>query len=318
MLYIRTDMNVQIATGHVMRCLSIADATRELGEKVIFLLADNHAVEYITERGYETIVLGTKWDDMASELPILLDIIKEKKIQSVLIDSYQVTETYLKSLSEHIKIAYLDDLNAIVSDKIDGIMLPKAHVSDIKELGNILTDLENKKSLTKKIKIIPIVELAESLLEVETMVFLDRVDGILLGAEDFSSDLEVVRTKEGEEIFYARSKIAVACCAAKIDAIDTPFTDTKDNEGLEKDCLKAIKLGMKAKSCIHPNQIETVNEKFAPDKKTIEWAHRILEAKVQADQKGLGAFSVDGKMVDKPIIERAQKILKKAEKYKLV
>ena len=155
---------------------------------------------------------------------------------------------------------YLDDLNAIVSDKIDGIMLPKAHVSDIKELGNILTELENKKSLTKKIKIIPIVELAESLLEVETMVFLDRVDGILLGAEDFSSDLEVVRTKEGEEIFYARSKIAVACCAAKIDAIDTPFTDTKDNEGLEKDCLKAIKLGMKAKSCIHPNQIETVNE----------------------------------------------------------
>lgn len=213
---------------------------------------------------------------------------------------------------------YLDDLNAIVSDKIDGIMLPKAHVTDIKELGNILTELENKKSLTKKIKIIPIVELAESLLEVETMVFLDRVDGILLGAEDFSSDLEVVRTKEGEEIFYARSKIAVACCAAKIDAIDTPFTDTKDNEGLEKDCLKAIKLGMKAKSCIHPNQIETVNEKFAPDKKTIEWAHRILEAKVQADQKGLGAFSVDGKMVDKPIIERAQKILKKAEKYKLV
>ena len=197
-------------------------------------------------------------------------------------------------------------------------MLPKAHVTDIKELGNILTDLENKKSLTKKIKIIPIVELAESLLEVETMVFLDRGDGILLGAEDFSSDLEVVRTKEGEEIFYARSKIAVACCAAKIDAIDTPFTDTKDNEGLEKDCLKAIKLGMKAKSCIHPNQIETVNEKFAPDKKTIEWAYRILEAKVQADQKGLGAFSVDGKMVDKPIIERAQKILKKAEKYKLV
>lgn len=213
---------------------------------------------------------------------------------------------------------YQDDLKAIVSDKIDGIMLPKAHVKDIKELGNILTNLEKEYNLTKKIKIIPIVELAESLLEVETMVFLDRVDGILLGAEDFSSDLEVVRTKEGEEIFYARSRIATACCAAKIDAIDTPFTDTKDVEGLEKDCLKAIKLGMKAKSCIHPNQIETVNEKFAPDKKTIEWANRILEAKVQADLKGLGAFSVDGKMVDKPIIERAQKILKKAEKYKLI
>lgn len=213
---------------------------------------------------------------------------------------------------------YLDDLNQIVCEKIDAIMLPKAHINDLKKLDEILTSLEKERNIVKMIKIIPIVELAESLLEVETMAFQNRVDGILLGAEDFTSDLEVTRTKDGEEIFYARNRIAVACAAAKIDAIDTPFTDTKDNLGLEKDCEKAISLGMKSKSCIHPNQIETVNEMFSPSQKTIDWAKRILQAKIDADKKGLGAFSVDGKMVDKPIIERAQKILKKAEKYHIL
>lgn len=213
---------------------------------------------------------------------------------------------------------YIDDLNQIVCEKVDAIMLPKAHINDLKKLDEILTSLEKERNIVKSIKIIPIVELAESLLEVETMAFQNRVDGILLGAEDFTSDLEVTRTKDGEEIFYARNRISVACAAAKIDAIDTPFTDTKDNLGLENDCKKAISLGMKSKSCIHPNQIETVNEMFSPSQKTIDWAKRILQAKIDADKKGLGAFSVDGKMVDKPIIERAQKILKKAEKYHIL
>lgn len=113
-MYIRTDMNHTIATGHVMRCLSIADAARDLGEKVTFLLADSQATEYIVDRGYEAIVLETKWDDMEAELPVLLEIIKQRNIKSILIDSYQVTETYLNSLSEHVRTAYLDDLNAFV------------------------------------------------------------------------------------------------------------------------------------------------------------------------------------------------------------
>ena len=235
-----------------------------------------------------------------------LDNLKEKKAELV-IRINGLDTTY-----------YNDDLNQIICDKVDAIMLPKAHVADLKKLDEILTDLENQRKITKKIKIIPIVELAESLLEVEKIVFQNRVDGVLLGAEDFSSDLEVVRTKGGEEIFYARSRIAISCAAAKIDAIDTPFTDTKDNIGLAKDCEKAISLGMKSKSCIHPNQIEVVNEMFSPSQKTIDWAKRILQAKIDADKKGLGAFSVDGKMVDKPVIERAQKIIKKAEKYHIL
>jgi len=116
MLYIRTDMNDTIATGHVMRCLSIADAASVLGEQVTFILADNQAVSYITDRGYESIVLNTKWDDMEAELPTLERVIKENKITSLLVDSYRVTEGYFKELSKWAKVLYLDDLNAFRYD----------------------------------------------------------------------------------------------------------------------------------------------------------------------------------------------------------
>lgn len=112
MLYIRADMNDTIATGHVMRCLAIADAAKNLGEQVIFILADNQAVSYICDRGYESVVLNTRWDDLESELPVVKEIIKEKQIPSLLVDSYQVTDRYLRELSMLTKVLYIDDINA--------------------------------------------------------------------------------------------------------------------------------------------------------------------------------------------------------------
>ena len=129
---------------------------------------------------------------------------------------------------------YLDDLDSIVSDKIDTIMLPKADYEFLVKLDKILTDIENKKGLTKKIKVIPIIELAKSVLQIETIVSAPRVDGVLLGAEDLSSDMDVIRTKKGDEILYARQRLVMACSAYKIDSIDTPFTDTNDNDGVAK------------------------------------------------------------------------------------
>ena len=210
---------------------------------------------------------------------------------------------------------YKEDLDLIVSDNIDTIMLPKARVEYLKELDKLLTELESKRNLKKKIKVIPIIELAQSVLEVETVASLPRVDGILLGAEDLSSDMEVTRTKEGREIEYARARVAMACKAYQIDAIDTPFTDVTDKEGLRKDALHALELAMNAKSAIHPNQIDTINDVFLPQPKLIEWAKRVKKASDEALEKGIGVFSLDGKMVDKPVMERARKILAKAKKF---
>lgn len=112
MLYIRVDMNNQIATGHVMRCLAIADASKMLGEDVSFILADNQASGFIKERGYQTIILHSMWNDMITELKKLIEIIQERKITKLLIDSYQVTAQYLETLKKYTKIIYIDDLHA--------------------------------------------------------------------------------------------------------------------------------------------------------------------------------------------------------------
>ena len=208
-----------------------------------------------------------------------------------------------------------EDIEKIVSDRIDTIMLPKATIEYVNELDKILTEIEAKKNMSKKIKVLPIIELAMSVLQVDTIASLNRVDGILLGAEDLSSDMEVLRTKKGEEIEYPRAKVAMACKAYKIDAIDTPFTDVTDNEGLRVDALHAMQLGMNCKAAIHPNQLDTINEVFMPSQTQIIWASRVMKANEDANAKGLGVFSLDGKMVDKPVLDRARKILAKAKKF---
>ena len=111
MLYIRADMNKQIATGHIMRCLSIADAFRTIGESVIFMLADEQAVDLLKQRGYDAVVLHTEWNHMEEELPVLKQVIDQYSMDQLLIDSYQVTETYLAALSGWVKTTYIDDLN---------------------------------------------------------------------------------------------------------------------------------------------------------------------------------------------------------------
>ena len=111
MIYIRVDMNEQIATGHMMRCIAVADAAKSLGEPVTFLLADSQAAGLLRERGYGYIILHSKWDNMEAELPALILILQQKKIRRLLVDSYQVTEKYLEAIREYAQIYYMDDLD---------------------------------------------------------------------------------------------------------------------------------------------------------------------------------------------------------------
>lgn len=207
---------------------------------------------------------------------------------------------------------FVKDLEEIVNDYIDTIMLPKAMPNDLKELDIFLTKIEKEKKLNKEIKVIALVELAASVLKIEEIVKMPRVNGVLLGAEDLASDMEVLRTNDSIEILYPRAKVALACIAAKIEAIDTPFTNTIDIDGLLKDSYLAKSLGFKAKACIHPNQVSYINNVFSPTNDQIEYALRVLEG---AKNNTKGAFSIDGKMIDKPIIERALKIINRAKSF---
>jgi citrate lyase subunit beta/citryl-CoA lyase len=150
------------------------------------------------------------------------------------------------------------------------------------------------------------------------MAQLPRISGMLLGAEDLTSDMEIERTKVGIEIEYPRAKMAYACKAFGLDAIDTPFTDVDDEAGLKADTIHAQKLGMNAKTAIHPNQVETINQIFSPTEAQIRWARRIVIADTEAQLKHLGVFSLDGKMIDKPVVDRAKKLLEKAKHYHML
>lgn len=121
MLYIRTDMNPTISTGHMMRCLAIADALSVKGEKVTFLLADTNAVNLLEKRGYLYRVLSTDWKDMESELPQLEGVLRQESIPRILVDSYQVTPRYLSCLQEMAWTAYIDDVNAFIYP-VDGLI----------------------------------------------------------------------------------------------------------------------------------------------------------------------------------------------------
>ncbi|MFA5560530.1 MAG: CoA ester lyase [Acholeplasmataceae bacterium] len=206
---------------------------------------------------------------------------------------------------------FLDDLESLKELRINTIMVPKATVNDLIFLDDWIKEYHANKDLG----FIPIIESAEAVLNIKEISMQKRVNGLLLGAEDLASDLGVRRTKDGTEIFVARSMVVLAAKSRGYDAIDTPFIDTADEFGLIEDTKFAKTIGMNAKACIHPNQVLQINQVLSPSLDEIERAQRIL-LKEKAVNKGV--FSVDGKMVDKPILDRARKTLMLARKWKLI
>ncbi len=249
----------------------------------------------------------------------------EKDSARILLSNYLTMFPYEKNFEVIVRINSFDfydlfmaDLNTLPLDKIDTIMLPKADVSSLKELTKILDAKEKELNMQRQVNIVPLIELAASLLQVNESAQEKRVNGLFLGAEDLSADMEFERTTAGEEILFARSLLILAAKANKIDAIDTPYTDVDNLYGLNNDSAKAKSLGMNAKSAIHPNQITTINRAFSPSKDEIKHANAIIKRALEAEKEGIGVFSYQNKMVDRPIIQRANLVIKKAKAWNLM
>ena len=199
------------------------------------------------------------------------------------------------------------DVDVIARVKPDTLLIPKADEEQMIIVDNMLNKIEKEKDFeVGSIKIIALIETAIGLETIYNVIKASsRIVGVLLGGEDLTSDLGIKRTKEGEEIFYARNKVATACKALKVDSIDTPFTDTNDYVGLAKDTAKAKSLGLTGKSSINPRQIDMIHSVYAPTLEEIKHSLRVLDAMEEAEKEGKGVFSLDGKMVDAPVINRA-------------
>lgn len=212
------------------------------------------------------------------------------------------------------------DIDVMARVKPDSLMIPKATEEQLLHIDEMLTKIEAEENfINGSIKLIPIIETALGLENVYQIInSTKRVVAVLLGAEDLTSDFGIKRTKAGEEIFYARNRVSAACRAARIDAIDTPFTDTDDYDGLRSDTAKGKSLGFTGKAAINPRQMDTIHSVFQPTEAEIQYGLRVLAAKDEAEEKGLGVFSLDGKMVDAPIINRAITTVELAKILELV
>lgn len=194
---------------------------------------------------------------------------------------------------------YIEDMEMIEEFDIFAIMVPKVTVDVMEEFNS-----------KYNYKVIPIIECCMAVTQISEIVKYDNIVGILLGAEDLSSDLEVARSSSSIEILYPRAQLAYYCKAYNKIAIDTPSTNATLMSVVEEDAKFAKSLGLKAKACIHPNQVAVVNEVFCVSEEEVLWAKRVLAA-VEMN-KGKGAFSLDGKMIDEPIIRRAKRFLNEA------
>ena len=208
------------------------------------------------------------------------------------------------------------DVQEILPQKPDIIMLPKTGTAqDVLTVDAYLTEMEAKLGYEKNtVRLMPLIETALGVENAFTIASAsDRVIALFLGAEDLTADLRCQRTKEGREIDYARQRLVVAARAAGVDVYDTPFTDVNDDEGIVADATYAKSLGFTGKASISPRHVDAINTVFSPTKKEILYAYEVMEAIALAKEQGKGAIALRGKMIDAPIVNRAQQTIAAAE-----
>ncbi|MCM1005293.1 MAG: citrate (pro-3S)-lyase subunit beta [Prevotella sp.] len=203
------------------------------------------------------------------------------------------------------------DIEAVVKAGVHVIRMPKTETAEeVVEVEREIERVEKELGCVGRTKIMAAIESALGVVNAYAIaVASKRMMGIALGAEDYCANLKTQRTPGGDELLLARETIVVAARAAGIDALDTVYSNLNDMETFRKEVELIHRLGFDGKSIINPRQIEVVNSVFAPTEKAIEKARTILAAIKEAEKKGSGVIAVNGKMVDRPVVIRAQRTI---------
>lgn len=208
----------------------------------------------------------------------------------------------------------LDDLKYVVPHHVNLLLIPKCESKkQIQQVDEEIDRIRKEFTVDYPIYYMPIIESAlgvEKAFEIATAS--ENVVSLAIGLEDFTADLGVKRTKEGNESLYARTRIVNACKAAKIQPIDSVFSDVADMEGLALNVKNSKSLGFEGMGCIHPRQITVIHENFAPEQAEIDKAKKIVLAFEEAKAKGLGVVSIGTKMIDAPVVKRAETMIRLA------
>ncbi len=199
------------------------------------------------------------------------------------------------------------DLEEVVPQKPDLILIPKTETpNQVIEVEKKVEEILVKETEPRDLFFIPIIESALGVINAYDIAGASKRNvALAIGLEDYTADIGTQRTNEGKESFFARSMLVNAARAARIQAIDTVFSDVDDMAGLRTSALEAKALGFDGKGCIHPRQIAVIHEAFAPGKEEIEKAKQVVRAFEEAKEKGLGVVSLGSKMIDPPVVKRA-------------
>ena len=208
------------------------------------------------------------------------------------------------------------DIDTVLPLRPDLILLPKVNsAADVLTVDGYMTEVESALGLDNgTVGLMPLIETAmgvENSYSIATSSA--RVKALFLGAEDLTADLQCKRTKEGREIEYARTRLVVAARAAGVAVSDTPFTDVNDDEGIVVDAKLAKAFGFTGKASISPRHVEVINSVFSPTLAEIDYAYDVLEAIETAKKQGKGAIALNGKMIDAPIVARAERTIAMAK-----
>ncbi len=208
----------------------------------------------------------------------------------------------------------LDDLEYIVPFGVHTILVPKCESPD-----QILFIDQRIRKITGHYKVLNLIPIIETALGIENAfeiaVSSENVVALAIGLEDYTADIGAQRSTEGQESFYARSRIVNAARAAGIQPLDSVVSNFEDLQELAHSACNSKAMGFEGIGCIHPGQVKTVNESFSPTEKEIEKAKKIVFAFHEAEAKGLGVVAVDSKMVDAPVVKRAQRTIEHAVKF---
>lgn len=242
--------------------------------------------------------------------------LKEKDTSRALVHFALKTFDY-SNIETVVRINGLDtcgalDIEAVVTAGVDVVRLPKTETAqDIVDVEKEIERVEREYGIpVGRTRMMAAIESAEGVLNArEIAKASDRLIGIALGAEDYVTNMKTRRYPDGQELFFARSMILHAARAAGIAAIDTVYSDVNNPEGFQNEVRHIKQLGFDGKSVINPRQIPLVNEIYTPTEKEIDNAKQVIWAIREAESKGSGVISLNGKMVDKPIVERAERVI---------
>jgi len=214
----------------------------------------------------------------------------------------------------------LEDLDCVIPHNVHLVLVPKCETAEsLRDVNNRIDLIRKKHDIKSAVYLMPIIE---SAMGVENAFMIatasKNVVALAIGLEDYTADLGVPRTREGNESLYARNRLVVAAKAAGIQPIDSVFSDVGDMEGLLDNVISSKAMGFEGMGCIHPRQVPVIKQGFAPTDQEIEKAKKVVLAFREATAKGLGVVSLGTKMIDPPVVARADKTINLAVQLGLI